>query len=554
MLDSLDFSLSRDLFTILLLQVTIWRSDSFLVIGPSEPIVAMLGAETVLPCRVSPAMSVENMELRWFRSQISETVYLYQNGMEQVEEQVVDFKGRTELVKDYITEGRVAVRIYSLQVSDNGIYKCLFKKGNDFEEATLELKVIGLGSGPHVSIVSPEDKGIRLRCTGKGWYPQPEVQWNNARGEKMPSLSEEETINEDGLYNIQASIIVEDSSNREVSCSLKNPFFGQEQVETISIPEPFFPRSSPWKAAFAVTFFLLGIFMCSVLLLAWKRLQEKKETRNIQEEKNKETQKRESLEKQLLQRKELYQQDWRKAQLYADWRKEQFKAVAVTLDPDGAHSNLNLSDDKTKVSMKNAPQTSDTCTKQQQVETICSVLGKNSFKDGRYYWEVEVKTEENTENRWALGVCSDTVKRKGWFIESTDRNFWVMGYEDGKFKVFSSKPEFLLLRQQPSRIGVFLDYDGGDLSFYNMNDGSHIYSFTEITFFGTLRPYFSLQGAVMFVITCLDSDHAENQSNSSQKTSAFNVSSNNMDVPQEATSLLSSEGRVSTSTESAQVS
>lgn len=31
---------------------------------------------------------------------------LYQNGMEQVGEQLVDFKGRAELVKDYITGGK----------------------------------------------------------------------------------------------------------------------------------------------------------------------------------------------------------------------------------------------------------------------------------------------------------------------------------------------------------------------------------------------------------------------------------------------------------------
>lgn len=96
------------------------------MIGPSEPIVAMLGADTVLPCRVSPAMSVENMEIRWFHSQFSDAVYVYQNGMEQAGEQLVDFKGRAELVKDYITEGRVAVRIYNLRVSDNGMYKCIF--------------------------------------------------------------------------------------------------------------------------------------------------------------------------------------------------------------------------------------------------------------------------------------------------------------------------------------------------------------------------------------------------------------------------------------------
>ena len=121
----------------------LYSTDSFLVIGPSEPIFAMLGTDTVLPCRVSPAMSVENMELRWFRSQFSEAVYVYKDGTEQVEEQLVDFKGRAELVKDYINEGRVAVRIYSLRISDNGMYKCFFKKDNDFEEATLELKVVG---------------------------------------------------------------------------------------------------------------------------------------------------------------------------------------------------------------------------------------------------------------------------------------------------------------------------------------------------------------------------------------------------------------------------
>ena len=49
-------------------------TDSFSVTGPSEPIVAMLGADTVLPCRVYPAMNVENMEIRWFRNQFSHQV------------------------------------------------------------------------------------------------------------------------------------------------------------------------------------------------------------------------------------------------------------------------------------------------------------------------------------------------------------------------------------------------------------------------------------------------------------------------------------------------
>lgn len=85
-------------------------------------------------------------------------------------------------------------------------------------------------------MVGPEDEGIRLKCTGKGWFPQPEIQWEDAKGEKIPSLAEDKTQDNDGLFRFEASLLVRDRSKTEVSCSMKNPFFGQEQVETIFIP------------------------------------------------------------------------------------------------------------------------------------------------------------------------------------------------------------------------------------------------------------------------------------------------------------------------------
>uniref|UniRef100_A0A8C0E4B6 Butyrophilin subfamily 1 member A1 n=1 Tax=Balaenoptera musculus TaxID=9771 RepID=A0A8C0E4B6_BALMU len=460
--------------------------DSFLVIGPSEPIVAMLGADTVLPCRVSPAMSVENMEIRWFHSQFSDAVYVYQNGMEQAGEQLVDFKGRAELVKDYITEGRVAVRIHSLRVSDNGMYKCFFKKGSDLEEALLELKVISLGSGPHIFMVGPEDEGIRLKCTGKGWFPQPEIQWADAKGEKIPSLSEDETQDNDGLFQIEASLLVRDSSKTEVSCSMKNPFFGQEQVETIFIPEPFFPRTSPWKIAFVVTLVILGVFVGAVVYLARKERQKKKKLSEVKKEKEKES----------------------KSPLWNDlYFFSPIPTVVFTLDPATAHPNLILSESRKHIySKESVSQNGDVPTHQEQGESeaIFSVLGKIFLTAERRYWEVEVNigTEVGSRTRWALGVCSDTAKRDGWFVEHPEKNFWVVVYKAGEFIFPTSQRKSLSLRQHSCRIGVFLDWDAGNVSFYNMIDGSHIYSFTGITFCGTLRPYFSLQGAGASLTIC----------------------------------------------------
>uniref|UniRef100_A0A8C3X1X4 Butyrophilin subfamily 1 member A1 n=1 Tax=Catagonus wagneri TaxID=51154 RepID=A0A8C3X1X4_9CETA len=477
----------------------LYPTDSFSVIGPSEPIVAMLGADTVLACSVFPAMNLENMELRWFRSKLSEAVFVYRDGMEQAGEQIVDFKGRAELVKDYISEGRVAVRIHNLRVSDNGMYKCFFKKGSDFEEASLELKVIGLGSGPHTFMVGPEDEGIKLKCTGKGWFPQPEVQWKDARGEKIPSLSEDETQDDDGLFQVEASVIVRDSSKSEVSCSMKNPFFGQEQVETIFIPEPFFPRTSPWKVAFLVTFLILGIFIGAVVYLAWKEQKGKKKLSEARKEKEEEKNAKGKTESDSVGICECMG--------LLIW------LLAVTLDPNTAHPNLHLSDRKHVYLKENIHRNGDTPTHQEQrvSDDILTILGQKCPTEGRHYWDVEVntKTEDGSGTKWALGVCSDTAKRQGWFVESPEKKFWVMIYDQGKVSVPASKKESLPLRQLPRRIGVFLDWDAREVSFYNMIDGSHIYSCTGIPTGETLCPYFSLRGAGTSLTIPLDSDHTE---------------------------------------------
>ncbi|XP_008710063.1 myelin-oligodendrocyte glycoprotein-like [Ursus maritimus] len=129
---------------LLLLQLPAGGSaEDFVVIGSSEPIVAMLGGDIMLPCRVFPAMNVENMELRWFRSKFSEAVFIYQNQQEQREEQLAQYTGRTSLVKEFLTWGEAILHIQKVQAFDNGVYNCFFRKGSFYESASLELKVAG---------------------------------------------------------------------------------------------------------------------------------------------------------------------------------------------------------------------------------------------------------------------------------------------------------------------------------------------------------------------------------------------------------------------------
>lgn len=144
--------------------VTSVSTGEFTVSGPSDPIVVAPGGEAVLPCFLSPARSVENVEeLRWFRNRFSEAVFVYRNQQEQKEEQRAEYAGRTCLVKDQFHEGKAAVHIRNVQESDSGIYVCFFKQGVFYDEAILELKVAGWLADPSSKDVGWPVCGRKLR-------------------------------------------------------------------------------------------------------------------------------------------------------------------------------------------------------------------------------------------------------------------------------------------------------------------------------------------------------------------------------------------------------
>ncbi|XP_074092724.1 butyrophilin subfamily 2 member A1-like isoform X2 [Macrotis lagotis] len=178
--------------------------------------------------------------------------------------------------------------------------------------------------------------------------------------------------------------------------------------------------------------------------------------------------------------------DWRKANIYADWRKEQFQALHMTLDPDTAHPELILSEEWRWVIRGESPQNfSDTS---KRFDSLPCVLGREKITSGRHYWELEVGTRAD----WDLGVCRDDVKKKGMITVSPENGFWALRLCNNEYWALTSPPTSLSLRQSPHKVAVFLDYDAGDVSFYNMNDGSHIYNFTSVSFNGTLYPFIRL--------------------------------------------------------------
>ncbi|XP_056588367.1 E3 ubiquitin-protein ligase TRIM39-like [Triplophysa dalaica] len=164
--------------------------------------------------------------------------------------------------------------------------------------------------------------------------------------------------------------------------------------------------------------------------------------------------------------------------------KQQF-AVDVTLDPDTASPYLILSDDRKQVrhgdikqELPDNPERFDKCS---------CVLGKEGFSSGRFYFEVQV----SGKTAWDLGVVRESINRKGRIRLKPVNAYWtVLLRNENKYSSCDSPLVSLSLSVSPQKVGVFVDYEEGLVSFYDMDSSSHIYSFTGQSFTETLYPYF----------------------------------------------------------------
>ncbi|XP_041702038.1 E3 ubiquitin-protein ligase TRIM21-like isoform X2 [Coregonus clupeaformis] len=162
----------------------------------------------------------------------------------------------------------------------------------------------------------------------------------------------------------------------------------------------------------------------------------------------------------------------------------QRSAVDVTLDPDTANPKLILSEDGKQVKLGHRQKLF--LDNPKRFDPVPCVLGNEGFSSGRFYFEVQVEGK----SRWALGVARESINRKGNVCPSPVNGYWTVGLMNGDEYMAHAGPSVpLSLTEEPQKVGVFVDYEEGEVSFYDVEARSHIYSFTVCTFTERLYPY-----------------------------------------------------------------
>lgn len=156
----------------------------------------------------------------------------------------------------------------------------------------------------------------------------------------------------------------------------------------------------------------------------------------------------------------------------------------VILDPATAQKNLVVSDDGRQVKYEERK------TSHSEVPNRFSpalfVLGREGLGSGRHYWEVDV----NRKTAWTLGVARASARRKGEIKLSPEGGYWCLWLKGGEVKALATTRVPLMLPSHPSKVGIFLDYEGGQISFYDVKARLHLYTFTD-TFSESMYPIFS---------------------------------------------------------------
>lgn len=152
-------------------------------------------------------------------------------------------------------------------------------------------------------------------------------------------------------------------------------------------------------------------------------------------------------------------------------------ARTPTLDPDTMHARLRLSPDRRTVRLVLLGRLGPAPAL--RFDTLWQVLGSDCFAAGRHYWEVDV---QEAGCGWWVGAAYASLRRRGDAAAARlgcNRQSWCLKRYDLEYWAFHDSQRCRLWpRDDPDRLGVFLDYEAGVLAFYNVSDGmSHLHTF-----------------------------------------------------------------------------
>ncbi|XP_026225139.1 butyrophilin-like protein 2 [Anabas testudineus] len=204
--------------------------------APSQPVVAVVGDDIILPCHLRPAEDASNISMEWTRPDLEPRfVHVLHDRKELLSLQHPLYRERTSLFIDELKNGNISLKLSKVKPADEGKYSCFIPKLS--QESTVKL-VVGAVSSPVVTIAEKNASISRvvLQCESEGWYPEPELLWLDAEGKILSAGPTETVRGPDDLYTVSSRVTVEKRQSNNITCRVQQGNINQIRETQIHVP------------------------------------------------------------------------------------------------------------------------------------------------------------------------------------------------------------------------------------------------------------------------------------------------------------------------------
>ncbi|XP_051800458.1 myelin-oligodendrocyte glycoprotein-like isoform X5 [Acanthochromis polyacanthus] len=124
------------------------------VVGPSQPVLATVGDDVILSCRLEPAVDASDMSIEWSREDLDPSyVYVWWDKEELESSKHPDYKGRTSLLFSKLEFGDVSLKISKVKLSDKGKYRCFIPTLGEGSTVELVVEDVFLSQSSYILII-----------------------------------------------------------------------------------------------------------------------------------------------------------------------------------------------------------------------------------------------------------------------------------------------------------------------------------------------------------------------------------------------------------------